>query len=99
MTAMPPSAVQVATLANVAASATSVTLFAANTGTRGRTVYNDSSSIMYLKFGTTASSTSFTVIVGAGGYYEFPVMGGGIYGGVVDAIWASATGSARTTVV
>lgn len=96
MTAMPPAAVQVATLANVAASATSVTLFAANTGIRARAVYNDSSSIMYLKYGATASATSFTVIVGAGGYFEFPLP---VYGGVVDAIWASATGTARTTVV
>lgn len=99
MTAMPPAAVQVATLANVAASATSVTLFAANIGTRGRTVFNDSTALLYLKYGATASATSFTVIIGAGGYYEFPVMGGGIYGGLVDAIWSAANGSARTTVI
>jgi hypothetical protein len=72
-----------------------VTVFAAATGNvRGRTVYNDSSAILYLKFGATASTTSYTVQIAAGGYFEFPQPA---YGGLVDGIWASANGAARVT--
>ena len=85
---------QAATLANVAGSATSVPLFAEAGSANGRTVFNDSSAILYLKFGTTASVTSYTVQIPAGGYFEFPVP---VYAGEADGIWASATGNARTT--
>jgi hypothetical protein len=83
-----------ATLANVASSATNVTIFAAASSKSARTVYNDSTAVLYLKFGVTASNTSYTVQVAAGGYYEFPQP---LYAGQVDGIWASANGSARTT--
>lgn len=85
---------QSATLANVSSSASSVTIFAANGAARGRAVYNDSTAVLYLKFGATASTTSYTVQLGSGDYFEFPHP---LYGGVVDGIWASANGSARTT--
>lgn len=83
-----------ATVSSVASSATNVTLFAAAANTRGRTVYNDSSAILYLKYGATASTTSYTVQIAAGAYYEFPQP---LYAGQVDGIWASANGSARLT--
>lgn len=82
-----------ATLSNVAGSASSVTLLASNTSRRGMTIYNDSSAVLYVKFGTTASTTSFTVKMAADTYYEAPFG----YTGVIDGIWASATGSARIT--
>jgi hypothetical protein len=85
---------QSATLANVASSASSVTLFAANGAARARTIYNDSTAVLYVKFGATASATSYTVQLAAGDYYEFPQP---CYGGVVDGIWAAANGNARTT--
>lgn len=86
---------QAATTASVASSATSTTVFAAATGhTNGRAVFNDSTAVLYLKFGTTASVTSYTVQVPAGGYYEFPQP---CYGGECDGIWASANGNARVT--
>lgn len=86
---------QSATLANVASSATNVTLFAAATGrTNMRAIYNDSTAVLYVKFGVTASSSSYTVQLGAGAYYEFPQP---VYGGQVDGIWASANGNARLT--
>ena len=84
----------VATLANVASSATNVTLFAAASGTSGRIVYNDSTQVLYLTFGATASSSSYTVQLAAGAYYEFPQP---VYDGQVDGIWASANGNARLT--
>lgn len=86
---------QSAALANVASSATSVTLFAGNGGGSGRFVFNDSSAILYIKFGSTAASlTSHTIAVAAGAYFTFPAP---LYGGQVTAIWASANGFARTT--
>jgi hypothetical protein len=84
-----------AMVASVAASATNVTLLSANTERVGFAVYNDSTAVCYLKFGATASSTSFTVLLSGGSYYEYA--GHGIYEGQVDAIWATATGSARVT--
>lgn len=79
---------------SVASSATNVTLLSANTSRVSAMVYNDSNQKMYLKFGATASITSFTVLIAAGGYYEFPLP---IWRGQVDALWASANGSARIT--
>lgn len=84
------------TLANVSASATSVTVFASNANARGRILHNDSTAALYLKYGATASTTSYTVRLDADAYFEFPSP---CYTGVVDGIWASATGSARTTEV
>jgi hypothetical protein len=84
------------TLANVSGSATSVTVFASNANARGRMVHNDSTAALYLKFGATASTTSYTVRLDADAYYEFPSP---LYTGVVDGIWATAAGSARTTEV
>jgi hypothetical protein len=94
MTAIPATKPTTATLANVASSATNVTLFAAAGTSSGRAVFNDSTAVLYLKFGVTASTTSYTVQLAAGAYYEFPQP---IYGGQVDGIWASANGFARTT--
>lgn len=87
-----------ATLANVASSATSVTLFSDNGGARLRTIFNDSTAVLYVKWGTTASTTSYTVQIAAGGYFEFPRDSNGrIYSGRVDGIWSAANGNARCT--
>lgn len=78
----------------VASSASAVTLFSANTDTVGRLVFNDSTQTLYVKFGTAASASDFTVKMVAGAYYEFPYP---IYRGVVTGIWASADGNAYCT--
>lgn len=83
-----------ATLANVASSATNVNLFAAASDINARTIYNDSTAVLYVKFGATATTTSYTVQLAAGAYYEFPQP---VYAGQVDGIWASANGAARVT--
>ncbi len=88
---------QTATLANVASSATSVTLFAANGHALTRKIWNDSTAVLYLAYGTAAASTTnYTVQLAAQAYFEFPQP---VYGGAVTGIWASANGSARTTEV
>jgi hypothetical protein len=86
-------ALAVATV-SVASSASSVNIFAAATTGLARLVFNDSTAVLYLKFGATASASSYTVQIAAGGYYEFPQP---LYLGNVDGIWASANGNARLT--
>lgn len=81
------------TQSSVAASATNVTLLAANANRLGATIYNDSSVNLFLKLGATASSTSFTCKIAAAGYYEIPFA----YTGIIDGLWDSATGNARIT--
>ena len=83
-----------ATLANIASSASSVTLQASNTSRRGWLCFNDSTQILYIKFGATASTTSYVVQVPPSGYYELPLPA---YTGVIDGIWAAANGNARVT--
>ena len=74
-----------------------MTLLAANPNRRAFSVFNDSTAVLYLKLGGTASTSSYTVQIAAGGFYELPATWG--YAGVVDGIWASATGNARVTEV
>lgn len=85
---------QVATLANVTGSATSVPLFTPAPIANGRTIWNDSTATLFVKFGATASATSYTVQIPAQGYFEFPAP---VYAGEVDGIWSAAAGAARLT--
>lgn len=82
------------TLTNVAASASSVTVLASSATRRGASFYNDSTAACYLKMGITASTSSFTVKILGGGFYEIPQP---CYTGRLDAIWDSATGNMRVT--
>lgn len=84
-----------ATLTTVATSGTSTTLLSQNKSRIGAIIINDSSVILYLKFGATASSTSYTVSLAAGATYEVPYQ----YNGRIDGILASSTGTARITEV
>ena len=85
-----------ATLANVNDTAASTALLASNASRKGFAIFNDSTSALYVKFGTSAASTAFTVKIEASGYYE--LMGHGIYTGPVDGVWVSdAAGAARVT--
>lgn len=90
-----PAVTNSSAVTSVAASASSVSILASNNNRSGAAFYNDSSAICYLKLGTTASTTSYTVQMAAGSYYELPTIR--CYVGAVDAIWASATGSLRIT--
>jgi len=90
-----PAGATTGTLTNVGGSASSVTLLAANANRKGATIFNDSSATLSVKFGATASATSFTVQLVSGAYYEVPYG----YTGILDGIWTSATGNARVTEV
>lgn len=89
-----------ATLANVAASAASVTLQASNAARLGLVIVNDSTGAdLYVKLGATASVTSYTYYLPRGingqlSILELPLP---VYTGIVDGIWSSASGNARMT--
>lgn len=82
------------TLSNVASSASNVTLLASNSGRKGAVFFNDSTQSCFVKFGTTASATSYTYQVFPSQTLELPVP---IYQGQIDGIWASANGAMRVT--
>ena len=82
-----------AAVTSVAGSATAVTLLASNAARNLYEVFNDSTSALYVKHGSGASTTSFTVKLPAGASYFPPVN----YTGIVTGIWDSAVGSARLT--
>jgi hypothetical protein len=78
------------TNSNVSGSATSVQLIAANASRKELTIQNDSSAILYIKEGTTASATDYKYKL-----YQDDIYRTNNYTGRVDGIWASATGAAR----
>lgn len=80
------------TLSNVTMTGSSVTLKASNTSRRNLMVYNDSGVTVYVKLGSAASSTSFTVKMLDQSYYELPAP---VYTGIVTALGAS--GDVRVT--
>lgn len=81
-----------ATLTNVTMTASSVALAASNASRRSLMIYNDTGVTVYVKLGTTASSTSFTIKMVDQSYYELP---NPVYTGVIEALGAS--GSVRVT--
>lgn len=83
------------TVTSVASSATNVTLLASNSSRKAAYFFNDSTTVLYLKFGVTASASSYTVQVAAGYFYEMPTAP--VFLGEIDGIWASANGNCRIT--
>jgi hypothetical protein len=81
------------TTSTVASSASSVNLLALNASRKGAMIVNDSTSVLYVKFGTTASTTDYTVRMMPNDYYEVPFN----FTGRIDGIWSSANGNARLT--
>lgn len=90
-----PEANASASVSLVAASATSVTLLAANADRRGATFFYEGNKNLYLKLGTPASTTSYTVRMGNAGYYEVPAF----YTGIVTGIWDKTGGSDNNVLV
>jgi hypothetical protein len=57
-------------------------------------IYNDAAGALYVKFGTAATSTDFTVKIAAGGYFELPSP---VYAGAITGILDVGTGNAQVT--
>lgn len=77
----------------VASSATTVTLLASNDNRRAAIIFNDSTKRLYVKLGTGASLSSYTIKMSAQGYWEVP----GFYTGAITGLWESVNGSAAVT--
>ena len=79
------------TQSSVSSSATSVVLKVANTSRKSLTIFNNSTAILYVAFGATATQATAKFPIAAGGLYEMKTV---IYTGVISGIWASANGNA-----
>lgn len=89
-----PSAPSTSSVSSVASSATSVTLLSSNASRKKFLIFNDSTQTLYVKLGTTASSSDYTIQLSSNQWYEsFP----NDYTGRIDGIWSSANGNARIT--
>ena len=83
-----------ATVTSPTSAAADTSLLAANIQRIGVLLYNDSTASCYVKYGTGASSTSYTVFMGPGAYWEMPVP---IYTGAINGNWTAANGNMRVT--
>jgi hypothetical protein len=83
-----------AAVTSVSASASSVTLLAANPARRMATIFNASTDTLYVKLGSTASTADFTVVLVPNAYYELPQP---VYQGDIDGIWSGTNGAALVT--
>lgn len=68
-------------------------LLSPNTNRIGATIYNEGSAICYMKLGTDASTTSYTLQIISGAYYELPYR----YTGSITAITSSGSCVLRIT--
>jgi hypothetical protein len=85
-----------AAITNVNDSNSSTTILASNVNRIAATVYNDSSALLYLLYGSgTASSTNYTLRIYPNGYHEVH----GNFTGQLTGIWATDPndGAARVT--
>lgn len=83
------------TLTNTNDTGTSTALLAAATGRLHAVCHNDSTSILYINYGATASATAYTYRVEPGGTWT---MDPTVYTGAINGIWsADASGAARCT--
>ena len=90
------------TLANVASSATSDTLLAANNNRKTAIIINDSTSDLYITLNASAASTtnySLFLVAKVGNTPSFLAINGDDYSGEIRGIWSSANGFARITEV
>lgn len=91
-------AVSAATTSAVASSATAITLVAANTARRALSIFNFSTSDLYIKLGTGAAfsgTPSFLARLGPSSYWEMPTRP--IFTGLVSGIWSAVNGYAMIT--
>jgi hypothetical protein len=89
-----PSGSGTATTSRPSASTTaSAQLLAANTSRIGATIWNEGAQELYVKCGTTASTTDYTVRLAPGSYWETPFN----YTGRIDAITSTSTAQSQVT--
>jgi hypothetical protein len=81
-------AASTATVTSTSSSAVSVQVLAANAARKGLVLTNTDANVVYVKFGTTASPTSFTIRMPALSNWEMSP--NTAYTGRIDAVWTAA---------
>jgi hypothetical protein len=89
-----PGRVGTATLTNVNGAATTTSLLTANTSRKAVIMHNDSTATLFLKYGATASVTSYTYKIAPDATWEMPSP---LFAGALDGIWSAANGAVRIT--
>ena len=84
-----------ATCTSPAMSTTVATLASSNSSRKGLVIFNDTGQILYVKFGTGATTTDFTVKIPDQAVYELPFQG--LYTGAVTGILSTGSGEAYVT--
>jgi hypothetical protein len=83
-----------AALTSVAASASSVSLLAANIDRRKYRIHNTSNKNLYVAYAAAATTLAFTVLIAGGADFESDLND---YTGVISGIWSGVGGFARIT--
>lgn len=89
-----PAASVTSAVTRVATANTSHQLVASNAARKGLIFYNDSTSQQFIKFGTTASQTDFTLRMSTQDYYELPQP---VYSGRIDVLGTNSNGAIQVT--
>lgn len=90
-----PGRASVATLSSVASATSNQNLLAKNPNRAGVIIHNSDANAMLLKYGLTASASSYTYKVAAGAHWEMPSP---LYTGPIDGIWeGDGSGAAMIT--
>lgn len=85
-------------MAQIPASATAVTLMAANGNRKMGIVHNNSTDILYVKLGPDASLTDYAYRLVSMATLELPIHDDGkVYNGIVTGIWSGTNGNAYVT--
>lgn len=81
------------TPSSVSVTNSNTNLLASNANRLGATFQNEGTAACLLKMGATATTSSYSVSIASGSYYELPFH----YTGIIDAITASGTAQMRIT--
>lgn len=85
---------KVISITTVVSTIGTVTLMNSNAARVEGFVYNASQNPLFLRLGSSASTTFYTLMLVASGYYELPRP---VFQGQITGIWATATGQALVT--
>src|SRR3990167_232419 len=79
---------------NITSTIGTVVLAAAQVKRTNLAIYNASTQVMYMKLGSGAKSTDFTLMMVGSGYYELPRP---VYNGQITGVWPTADGFAMVS--
>ena len=83
-----------AVVTSIASTIGTVVLAAAQSRRVSLSIYNNSTNPLFMKMGSGAKTTDFTLMMVGSGYYEIPQP---IYNGQLTGVWATANGTVLIT--